>query len=162
MREAALVAARAAAEAAGDAGVLDTCQQEALNALVEAGGDPDLAPAALAALAGGLSELTWQLVEATQTLVRELGDDDRDSDLEELAAMVAEVGDRVQQTRRRASADGGHPAELYASARWLAAVDSAVRHLKESRDHLDDGMPSDAAALEAMAAERDLLKALGQ
>ncbi|MHB8507774.1 MAG: hypothetical protein ACYDGR_03895 [Candidatus Dormibacteria bacterium] len=161
MREAARAAAEGAAQAALAARALDRLQAEALPVAIDAVDDSDLASAARATLAGQLSAVTRSLLDGVNAAATELEDGESESELEELATMVAEVGGRLQQARRQTGVQGERPPEMYASERWRACLDEAIRHLKEARDQIDDGMPADAAAIEARAAARALERALG-
>jgi hypothetical protein len=155
-----VAAARRAAEAALAAGTLDRLQAEALVALAGRA-DEALMVAARRTLAGELSEATRSLVRDTEAAAARLEDLEAATDLEELAGVIADLGQTTLHLRARAYQPGGPAADrLLAPETWLRAVDAATRHLREARDLLDDGMPADTAAFAVLAAREALSAAL--
>ena len=157
-----VTAARRAAGAALATGALDRLQAEAL-AILAGTGDEALLAAARRTLAGELSAATHALVDAADAAATRLEDQESGSDLEELAAVIAGLGQEVTRLRSRAwePARPDGPGRLLAPDSWRAGVDAATRHLREARDLLDDGMPADSAAFEVLAARDSLRTALG-
>lgn len=156
-----VAAARRAADAGLAAGAIDRHQAEALVVLAAAG-DEALEAAARRTLGGELAAATRVLVDAANAAAVRLEDQDSGSDLEELAAVVARLGQEVLRLRARAYEPGQAAAGsgLLASDSWRAALEAATHHLREARDLIDDGMPADTAAFKVLAARDALDSAL--
>ncbi|MFY9615951.1 MAG: hypothetical protein WAT58_11195 [Candidatus Dormiibacterota bacterium] len=93
----------------------------------------------------GLHLAVEKLRDTITDAVGHLADLDAEADLEEFGRML----DRLVETSAEllAQADAAD-----AGLHWRQALDAALAHLREARDLLDDGEPSDAVALEVMAA----------
>ncbi len=97
-------------------------------------------PAELAAIVSGL-------VAEVEEVAEQLGDEEAASDIEEFARALRKVHDDVQEVAAMAPDSG--------------ELEAAVRHLREARDLVDDGMPPDAVIFEVLAARAQLAVSLG-
>lgn len=124
--------------------------------------EPGIVEATRATLVGVLSAETSAVGVAVGSAISAFQDGDPEPDLEEMAAMLAELESRA---RRLVSGtyDPGRPSKggaAYASRRWLGHLEVACRHLKEAGDLVDDGMPGDDVCFELGAAAAALRAAL--
>jgi hypothetical protein len=87
------------------------------------------------------------LVAEVDAVAEQLGDEDANADIEELARALRKVHNDVE--------------EAAAKAPELGELDAAVRHLREACDLVDDGMPPDAVIFEVLAAKARLAVSLG-
>ncbi len=89
---------------------------------------------------------------AATDAIEHLADLDAEDDLEEFGRMLDALGASAQGLADTATAASGAAGET-----WRGPLDAALGNLREAHDLLDDGEPSDAVALEVMAA-RDVLQ----
>jgi hypothetical protein len=94
------------------------------------------------ALPLAVAERVRGLVAEADAVSQQLGDEEGEADLEELALLLQKL-DRDARALLAVMPD--HP-----------ALQSACRHLREARDLIDDGVPADAAAFEVLAAKASL------
>ena len=94
------------------------------------------------ALPKDVVERLGDLVVEAETMAQRLGDEEATADLEELADALARVDSNARG--------------LLALVPDHAGLQSACAHLREARDLIDDGMPTDAAAFEVLAARERL------
>jgi hypothetical protein len=89
-----------------------------------------------------LADTVRGLIQEADMVAAQLGDEEADTDLEELARSLQ----KVHADAHAAAVEGrGH-----------AHLDGAVRHLHEACDLIDDGMPADAVIFEVLAARARL------
>ena len=89
---------------------------------------------------------------AATDAIGHLADLDAEDDLEEFGRILDALIASAQALAETAAAAACAPAET-----WRGPLAAAVGNLREARDLLDDGEPSDAVAFAVMAA-RDVLR----
>jgi hypothetical protein len=89
-----------------------------------------------------LAETVAGLIQETDMVAAQLGDEEAGAELEELAGSLQKVHADAHAVAME------NPGHLYLNA--------AVRHLLEACDLIDDGMPPDAVIFEVLAARASL------